>query len=300
MSYALPDWFRFLRTVAISNLTSPVGPRSRITIAAPGARLALGCAVFSAVRQLAVVRAETPLNLPNPEAFPAPVSHFGSGKYEDATLRAITDGVPSLQTTTGPVQLQQYADIVRVLPDEFPHRTAPRRIPDLTSNAWQTVDRFGVNANRIHARVSATPILVIGSRNSLAEGFEDLRDVVPSPAEFCDVGSSFDEWYRHPVIAVGTQHDAAEPWLADLQPALVVTLGAAAWTSKLRRAFWDVPHLLILDRQSPAGIDLVESLALSRTTLARTTFAVPHGFEAMQFTDHALALGGAGYNEEFE
>lgn len=294
----LPPWIRFLRSSSLTLLKGDGNLRNRIAIAVPAIELSVGAAVFATVRELAVQRSVLPLGIPSGTDALSHVSFFGSGKYEDAVLLDVRDGVPRLRYSGGEVRLEKYGDVVRPLPSSFEPRTSRRALSDEITAAWRTVERFEANAGRIHARVSATPVLVIGSFDGLQADLEVLQGVFPLPKSFCDASSSVDAWFRHPVLVAGPQTEIRS-WFPDVSPSLVVAVGAAAWNSKLRRQFWNAPHLLLLDRRSPTSLEIASDLESSVQEMSSLDLERPKGVEAVRFCETSFSSSDFD-NEDFE
>jgi hypothetical protein len=294
-----PEWIRFIRASvgALSLDSNP--PRQRAVISLPVLELSAGIATFLAVRHFAIRRSTNPLDNPTSAMQSKPASYFGSGRYEDVQILDVENDIPRLQYSGGTVSLGKYPDVIRQLPESFERRSSHRKISQSTLSAWKTVERFDVSAGRIHARVSAMPILFIGSRGALEADLEVLSGLFPSPPEFCDIGSSLSSWFRHPVIAVGPQIPQDRDWLGDVTPSLVILVGAAAWHSNLRRIFWDAPHMLLLDRRSQTAVGIASEIELSQPIFSEVDLDIPRGIEATWFSDPPLIAGDFD-DEEFE
>lgn len=233
-------------------------------------------------------RTHTPLTLPIATDVGERVAVFRSGGFCDTELRSIDANEARLPQN---VVLTKNLDIIRRLPLGFPDDRGERRLRSEgeTVQVWQAATGAGQEATRIHARVSATPIIVIGHRNVLDDHLTELEELWPGAKRFVDAGKGLDSWFRHPVIVCSPRAELPE-WRSSLRPALVVCDGAAAWNSPLRLAFPDAGHLLILDRRSQAAVQLSEDIRARNPETEPFAPEPPAGIEAWRIGELTVAL----------
>lgn len=273
----IPAWLRFLRNTGAIAVARHVEPPRRTLFGLPTDELAAAAVAVGAVAALASQRVARPLDVLSGVDAGRAVSAYHGGAYHDTVLAGAQPGVVCLAegiTTT------TYADTVRRLPAGFPGDRPARRLryDSATVAAWQDV-AAGVDPARLHARCSATPVLVIGSGQRLVSDLDALDDTWPHAHAVLDPGVGLEEWLRHPVI-VAAPRTAVPAWLPGCEAAAVVCDGAAAWQSPLRRAVPAAAHVLVLDRRSTAAIDLVEEIIAAKPTTEVFVPAPPPGVDA--------------------
>jgi hypothetical protein len=216
-----------------------------------------------------------------------------NGCYTDAELLEVTDAF----VRVGLKKDTRFADIVRPLPDGFPtDRPTRKKLTDTRLQAWESVGE-GTDARRLHARVSATPVLAIAQRSALEDDLTTLGLVWPNIRDLVDPGMGLERWFRHPLIVCGPTTPWPN-WISDVSPALVVCDGPAAWRSPLRRCFADAPHLLVLDRSSPAAVDECDELISARVETARALDEPPSGIETWRIVEQATAPAAGDDDED--
>ncbi|MGH9157112.1 MAG: hypothetical protein ACRD1K_15025 [Acidimicrobiales bacterium] len=246
----------------------------RAIVALPTVDLAGAVAAAASARHLGGIRAAVPLPGVGPDDAGCRVSAFTSGAYRDATLTVVTGETVSVGGTT----LTRYTDVVRRLPDRFPTDRPRRRLDESTVAAWSIV-AGSANPYRVHARVSATPVVVIGHHRPFTADVAELGAIWPWAHDVTDCHHDIDRWFRHPVLVLEPGVVPPE-WVAHVTPSLVVVVGAAAWRSPLRHALWGAPHLLLLDRRSAAAVDLVDDICLTNPPTCPLPLTPPPGIEA--------------------
>jgi hypothetical protein len=253
----LEPWFAYLADLADASTVDPLDPPRRVLLGLPTTSLAAAVIASSGMLALGRLRSQSPLNSPSGIDVGKQVSAFTGGCYVDVPLVAADGTTARVNDTT----LERYTDVVRRLPDGFPER-GRRKLREPVIDAWQEAAPPGIDGARLHARVSATPIVVVGHRSALTADLEMLEEVCPTIGRLVDVGTSFDDWFRHPLIVLDP--NASMPsWVPLVTASLVVCDGAAAWRSPIRRALGSAAHLTVLDRRSPAAVDLADLVAAS-------------------------------------
>jgi hypothetical protein len=292
----VPAWLAFLRDTATMAVLRPVAPPRRLLLALPTAELAAAALAHGAVAALARHRTRNRLATPSLDDAGEWVSAFFTGAYRDTTLEAAG---PGWATVVGATTMTTYADVVRPLPAGFPEDRRPRRLKDdgPVLSAWRGEVAGGVDPARLHARCSATPVVVIGSHAAVYADAGELEALWPKAAAFLDPGHGLDTWFRHPVVVCDPRSEVVA-WLGGARPALVVCDGAAAWRSQLRRAFPDDAHILVVDRRSPAGIDVVEEIGAANPRSEPFAPAAPPGIEAWRIAEAAGSAVADGADED--
>ncbi len=281
---SVPTWLSFLRDTGAIAASQLVEPPRRTLLALPTDELAAAAVAVGVIAALASHRITHPLDVLTDADAGCAVSAFDSGDYSDTDLLDAKPGAVCVGQTT----MTKYADTVRRLPDGFPTDRSLRRLGNCpTVAAWQCAG-FGVDPARLHARCSATPLLVIGSRQRLTADLATLDDVWPQSLDLLDPGTGLEAWFRHPVI-VADPRTPVPPWLPGCNVASVVCDGAAAWRRPLRRAFPTASHVLILDRRSPAAVDLVEEITASNPTTEPFVPVPPPGVDAWRIGERDLS-----------
>jgi len=279
---AVPGWLTFLRNVGQLAAVRPVNPPGRLLLSLPTGQLAAATAASGAVAGLAAQRITHPLEAPSPADVGARVAAFVNGAYRDTRLSSAD---PGAATVAGGTTMTTFADTIRVLPAELPERP-DRKLksdgPVLT--IWATAALAGVNSPRLHARCSATPVVVIGQCSTLAADLCTLEEVWPGCSPFLDVDAGLRGWFRHPVLVCDVR--ARPPcWLRAVRAALVVCDGAGAWRSELRRALPDAAHILVTDRRSRACVELIEEVRAANPATEPYAPPPPAGIEAWRISE---------------
>lgn len=283
----LPDsagdgaWLRYLAELGSLAALRPLDPPRRVLLGLPTGDVAAAVLAAAALRALGSYRSTNPLDRVGPDHVGGCVSTFQSGAYEDGRLDEAAGDIVRVGTT----KHTTYADVVRALPEEFPFDRGRRKLRDTIVEAWELFANGRVDARRLHARVSASPVLVIGHRTAFDDDIATLQELWPKLPALADVGHGLDGWFRHPII-VCSPVTPPPSWLRDVTPALVVCDGAAAWRSPLRRSFQEAAHLLVLDRRSQAAIDEIESIVDAHTETAPLLRESPPGIEAWRIVEH--------------
>ncbi|MHB1890708.1 MAG: hypothetical protein ACYCUF_07490, partial [Acidimicrobiales bacterium] len=230
---SVSDWLGFLRkTGAIAAIRSVQPPR-RTLLALPTNELGAAAVAVGAVTALASHRSAHPLDVLTGADAGCEVSAFYSGAYHDTVLLAANPGTVRVSDHT---TMTTYADTVRRLPAGFPTDRPQRRLrSDCPIVAAWRIAPLGIDPARLHARCSATPVLVIGSHKRFTDDLAALNDVWPHSLYLLDPGTSLEAWLRHPVI-VADPRTPVPAWLPGCDVASVVCDGAAAWRTPLRRA----------------------------------------------------------------
>lgn len=282
--FVLPRWLDDCATVAARAAEAP-STRGRLVLALPTLEFAAAGVALRLTQSAAEKRATTPLSLIGADHVGKPVSTFVGGKFEDASLTAVSGAevrVGLVRVTTG-----GFADVIRPLPDGFPNRRTRKPSLEIAASWGRVlgVDRPDV-ARRIHARVSARPVLVIGEPGAFGV---DVDELAGQPGtRFVDAGG-VDGWLRHPVITSGTTLDDRQ-WLTDVDPSVVIVCGAAGWRSPLRRAVHDALQVVLLDRTAQATPEVVDEMALGvQADLPEPRPRVPAGVGAWSFVEAAAA-----------
>ena len=275
-----PGWMQYLESCALAQL--PLGSR-RTVLVLPSSEYAPAVLALAVVDHLATLRSRVGLDCPSGDDVQRFASVFTNNAYRDERISAVEEGrvrIAGLTVTT-------YADAVRVLPAGFPDERPSRVVPGDVQSAWDRRGGKGVNGPRLHSRVAAAPVVVIGSRAPLVEDFTDLAPLWPDAGRLADVGAGLRAWFRHPVICINPG-DAPEPWLRSVTPALVVAVGAAGWRSPVRHALGVAPQILVLDRRSAAAVDVVADIVLTEPASVATVPTPPPGIEAWSFDESLI------------
>jgi len=282
----VPAWLSFLRNTGAIAAGGAVVPPRRTLLALPTDELAAAAVVLGAVTALASHRRAHPLDVLTRADEGCEVSAFYSGAYQDTVLLDANPGAVRVRDQT---TMTTYADTVRRLPTGFPTGRPPRRLQyDCpTVLAWKTAST-GVDPARLHARCSATPVLVIGSEPRFAADLAALGDVWPQASALLDPGAGLDAWLRHPVI-VANPRASIPAWLPGCEVAAVVCDGVAAWRTPLRRAFPRAAHVLVLDRRSTVAVDLVEEITAGNPTTEPFAPAPPPGVDAWRIGERDVS-----------
>lgn len=282
-----PLWLNFLRETAALAVVRSVEPPRRLLLGLPTAELAAAALAVGAVAALASHRNAKPLHSVQPTDVGSRVSAFVNGAYTDTVLGSAT---ATSATVLGGTTMTTYSDILRRLPSGFPQDRRARKLKTEgpTLSAWATAGLAGANAARLHARCSATPVLLIAQHTRVAEDLAVLENVWPQAGAFADLGRGLAGWFRHPILVCDA---GTEPlhWLVGCEPALVVCDGAAAWRSPLRRAFPGAAHILVVDRRSPAAVDLVDEICAANPNTQPFKPDPPTGVEAWRIQEPAAA-----------
>lgn len=292
----VPIWMQFLRETAILAALRPVTPPRRLLVGLPTTDLAVATLVYGAVAALSTHRSTNPLRAPASDDVGQRVSAFFTGAYRDTYLEAAG---PGSATVRGATTMTTYADTVRALPAGFLEDRGPRRLKSEAEvlDAWDGAKHAGVDPARLHARCSATPVVVIGSHSGLCADAAQLEAMWAKAKAFVDPGHGLEAWFRHPTLVCDPRSEVP-PWLVGSTPALVVCDGAAAWRSQLRRAFPDTAHILVVDRRSPAGIDVVDEIYATNPQSEPFAPAPPLGIEAWRIAEAPVAMGTTGADED--
>lgn len=283
---AQPAWIRYFADLASRLAGDPAARGSRTVLALPTAQLSAAALAVGAVAHLAEQRIVQPLARGvGPDDVGRCVSVFFSGGYHDVPLRHVEDGALTVANTT----LTKYTDVVRLLPESFEPRRGPRQLPRDVVHAWARVVPDGVDAARVHARVSAQPVVVIGDHGPLGRDLAALtQGAWPGCVNFVDAHHEAERWFRHPLF-ICSSTTAPEPWMRDVEVACVIVSGAAAWRSAFRQVFADAPHVLVLDRRSETAVELVGEIVSSKPTAIAGSAEPPPGIEAWVFEEQPLA-----------
>lgn len=282
----VPAWLTFLRSTGAIAAGRPVEPPRRTLLALPTDELAAAAVAVGAVAVLASHRSTHPLDALTGADAGFEVSVFYSGAYHDTVL---IDANPGGICVSDQTTMTTYADIVRRLPAGFPTDRSSRELRSdcRTVVAWQAAS-CGVDPARLHARCSATPVLVIGSRSRFAADLAALDDVWPRAFALLDPGAGPDAWLRHPVI-VADPRTPVPAWLPGCEVAAVVCDGAAAWRTPLRRAFPSAAHVLVLDRRCPVAVELVEEITAGNPTTEPFAPVPPPGVDAWRIGERDVS-----------
>lgn len=280
-----PFWMKYLRSLAVVQMDRP-GVRTVLCL--PTCEGAVGVLSVAVVEHLARLRSTTPLSAPSGADSGRRASVFTSGKYSDATMQGLVAGMPLINGS----KLMSYVDVIRFLPEDFPDDRSDWALHRDTIRQWATRVVPPAEPARVHARVSATPVVVIGGHSALEADLGLLQSCSPGVALLADVGQGLGRWFRHPIL-VADPGAEAEPWLREVEPSLVIAVGAAGWRSPLRHALGAAPQLLVLDRRSGAAADVVEDIVLTEPTDVSTTPAPPHGIEAWSFKEQLAPAQGS-------
>ncbi len=293
---AIPPWMQFLRETSLVAALRPVTPARRLLIGLPTAELATAILVHGAVAALATHRFANPLQAPAPGDVGRRVSAFLNGTYRDTKLEGAG---PGSATVAGTTTMTTYADTVRVLPVEFPEDRSPRPLTSAGKVlvAWRGAGYVGVDPARLHARCAATPVMVIGSHAGLSADLAQLEAMWQKAYSFTDPGHGFEAWFRHPTVVCDPGIDVP-PWLVGARPALVICDGPAAWRSRLRRAFPGAAHIFVIDRRSPAGIDVIDEICAANVDSEPFAPGPPPGIEAWRIAEPLLEIRTTGSDED--
>lgn len=284
-------WLRFLRDLAIRSVLRPTVPTRRVLVGLPTSEIGAAALAGAAVWALACHRKANPLDRPSPSDVGRLASTLVDGRYEDWSIRSVTDECVEVRWKE-----RDFADIVRPLPPGFPEDRRPKKFKGEVLTAWEMVG-LGVNAHRLHARVSATPVVAIAQRSALNDDLATLELVWPNIRNLLDPGTGLDGWFRHPLIICGPTTPWPD-WIGSVNPALVVCDGPAAWRSPLRRCFTDAPHLLVLDRSSPAAVDECDELVSTRAETGPALDQPPAGIETWRIVEQAAPPASSNDDED--
>jgi hypothetical protein len=274
-------WLRFLRDLAIRSVLRTTVPTRRVLVGLPTSELGTAALVGAAVWALAHHRRANPLDWASSEDVGRLASTLIDGRYADTELLEVTDSFVRIGLKKETV----FGDIVRPLPHGFPADRPTRKFTDTRLRAWESVGEK-TDARRLHARVSATPVVAITQRSALEGDLATLELVWPGIRDLLDPGVGLERWFRHPLLICGPTTPWPD-WVDAVGPALVVCDGPAAWRSPLRRCFPDAPHLLVLDRSSPAAVDECDELVSTRVETAQTLEEPPPGIETWRIIEEA-------------
>lgn len=279
----VPGWLTFLRQSAAVAAVRPVVPPRRLLLALPTSELAVAALAVGTVAAVASHRSSEPLDRLDVEAVGSKVSAFANGAYTDTVVQAVAS---TSATISGGTTMTTYADILRPLPGGFPDDRRPRKLKTegRVLSAWATAGLAGANAARLHARCSATPVVLIAQQTRVVEDLECLEEVWPQVGAFVDAGRGLSGWFRHPLLICDARTEPLH-WLLECKPSLVVCDGAAAWRSQLRRAFPDAAHVLVIDRRSPAAVDLVDEICAGNPTTQPFKPDPPAGIEGWRIEE---------------
>jgi hypothetical protein len=288
----LEPWFAYLAKLGAGSTVEPRNPPRRVLLGLPTTSLAGAVISASGIVALGRLRSHSPLNSPSSDDVGKRVSAFTGGCYVDVPLVAADGTTARVNDTT----LERYTDVIRRLPDGFPDR-GRRKLQEPVIEAWQDAAPPGIDGARLHARVSATPIVVLGHRSALTADLEMLEEVWPQISRLVDVGTSFDDWFRHPLIVLDP--NASVPaWGQSVTASLVVCDGAAAWRSPIRRALGSATHLLALDRRSPAAVDLADLVSDSNPETDLVVPFPPAGVEVWSLIERLDESADASDDED--
>lgn len=286
-------WLRYLSELGALAALRPLSPPRRILLGLPTGDLAAALLACGALGALVSHRCDRALDRLAASDVGCDVSTFQSGAYEDRRLGAATNTDLRVADVTHTI----YADVVRRLPDGFPRERRRRKLRPQTVEAWEAAARNKVDGRRLHARVSATPVVVIGHRTAFAEDLAAVEELWPKMSHLADVGHGLDEWFRHPVL-VCTPTTRPPAWLKDVAPCVVICDGAAAWRSPLRRAFTAAAHLLVLDRRAPVAVDEAQTIFDAQVDTAPILREPPAGVEAWRIVEHLTPVAGDEADED--
>lgn len=291
----VPEWLTFLRSIGSLAAVRPVVPPRRLLLSLPTADLAAAAVTVGAVAALASHRSSEPLDMPLPSDSGARVSAFVNGAYCDTRLETAGEGQA---TIVGGLTMTSYADTIRRLPDDLPERPNRKlRTEGPVLTAWATAGLAGHNAARLHARCSASPVIVMGQRSALEADLTVLEAVWPKCGPFLDVGVGLTGWFRHPALVCDIRLRPPD-WLASCEAAVVVCDGAAAWRSQLRRAFPNAAHVLVTDRRSRACAELIEEVRARNPLTEPFAPAPPDGIEAWRISEIQVTTFAASAEDE--
>ncbi len=281
-------WLRYLSELGALAALRPLDPPCRVLLGLPTGDLAAAILACSALGALASHRCDHSLDRLTADDVGCDVSTFQSGAYEDRPLAAASETELRVSAVTHTI----YADVVRRLPNGFPGDRRPRKLRQPIVDAWTAATRNNVDGRRLHARVAATPVVVIGHRSAFAEDIVTLEELWPQMSQLADVGHDLDSWFRHPVLVCGP---ATPPpaWLREVTPAVVICDGAAAWRSPLRRVFATAAHILVLDRRAPVAVDEAQTIFDAQVEAAPVLREPPPGIEAWRIVEHLTPVADA-------
>lgn len=282
-----PKWANFLKQFAVAHLWLQSCRRTVLVL--PTGEFAPALLTLVVVERLMAVRTRQPLDVVSGEDVGRSASVFASGCYEDAVIRSVT----GTRILINGSSLEKYLDIVRMLPGGFIADRPSRRLERETISVWSRHLPKDVDGARVHARISATPVVVIGNRAPLLNDLGALEGLFPDAVRLCDVGAGPGTWFRHPVICVDPSSQVTD-WLQNLRPSLVVAVGASGWRSPVRHALGSAPQILVLDRRSSSCVDVVSDILLTQPRTVETPVPPPHGVEAWTFDEVTLQPPGAG------
>ena len=285
-------WLRFLRDLGIRSVLRPTVPTRRVLIGLPTSELGAAVLVGAGVWALARHRRTNPLDRASGADVGRLASTLIDGRYADTELLEVTDAFVKV----GQKKETRYGDIVRPMPVGFPTDRRTRKFAEARLKAWESVGE-GTDPRRLHARVSATPVVAIAQRSALEDDLATLELVWPNIRNLLDPGAGLESWFRHPLIVCGPTTPWPE-WVGGVNPALVVCDGPAAWRSPLRRCFADAPHLLVLDRSSPAAVDECDELISARVETAQALDEPPSGIETWRIVEQATAPASSDDDED--
>lgn len=291
MHHPYSGWTAFLQQCATEHLKLEA---YRTVLVLPTAEYAPALLSLAAVERLMDIRATQPLDIVDPDEVGHLASVFSGGCYQDTVIRAASEG----RIVVGQTSLERYLDIVRVVPDGFLVDRSTRKLDRETISVWSRHVPKDVDGARVHARVSATPVVVIGNRTPLLKNLGDLEILYANALRFCDVGAGIGTWFRHPVICIDPGSDVPH-WALSLRPSIVVAVGAAAWRSMVRQAFSTAPQILVLDRRSESSVDVVSDILLKDPRTVPTPVLPPAGVEAWSF-EEVLPTGLQSGSEDNE
>lgn len=277
-------WMAYLERCAVAQLPLP-GRRTVLVL--PSSEYAPATLALAVVEYLLSTRAKQPLDVATSDDVGRAASVFTSGSYSDSVISAVTGTRIQINGS----KLEKYLDIVRILPDGFLDPRPARLLNRDTISVWTRHLPPGVEGARVHARVSATPIVVIGNRAPLLRDLEALQIVCPDALRLADVGGGTSSWFRHPVICLDPGTEVPE-WLRAAPVSLVIAVGAAGWRSPVRHALGAAPQVLVLDRRSGTSVDVVDDIVLTEPVTVPVAPEPPMGIEAWGFDEALIPTQG--------
>lgn len=286
---AHPPWVGALQRLVAVALGAD--PSTRFIAGLPTVELTAAVSCMSAVEAQIRTLQTTALNRPERADLGAWVSVSTGGEYIDARL----DAVGQDYVRVGQSTFTKNLDAVRVIPHELVELRDRRVLRPAIEDAWRSLSP--TDGYRLHAKVSARPIVVIGSLVALRSELDVLAPLWPKAPFVLDLGCTFDQWFRHPALVISPQAEIV-PWVAALDPALVIIVGAAGWRSTARRALSHAPQVWLLDRKSPAAVEAIDELLLSQPAAlpVKEAFA---GIEVYAFEEAAVVGNAADDEDEY-
>ena len=268
---------------------------TRVVASLPTLQFVPAVAVIEAVRRRITEVSKTGLDSPCTADEGRYASVLSTGRYQDLQVRSVASSGVKIGGST----FTKNIDAIRVLPDSFPGAItprAPRTVNRKVVETWDVLSNGG-DGPRLHAKVSAHPIVIIGGTEQFRDDLTLLSERLwPNTATMLDVSFDIEDWFRHPVMALG-YGSATKPWLFSLQPALVIVCGVAAWRSAIRRAFSGSPQLWFVDRTSRVTLDAVDELMLTDPTQMVVKLPAFGGVELFAFEERDGLLPRDGEDE---